>query len=174
MKYTQFLTLIGTTIAGTFLATTPASALDFSFNTYDSNTGTFSYDVTLSAGETLNINDPLALTGLAGVTNVDSTSNADLQFSNTFDSISADFQVTDGATGANTFSEAIILTSNSPLGQISYSANSSAGAFSGSVQGPALSSTAVPFEFSPSLGLLSVLSLMGFNYYRRKFQASKL
>ena len=93
---------------------------------------------------------------MGGVTAVDSDNNTDLQFSDSSDSISANFLTTDAGTGAQTFADAITLTSSNPLGTINYSGNSSVGAFTGNTQGPV---TAVPFGPKADYGIFTVLGI---------------
>ena len=175
MNTKHFLSLIATATIGTALSATSANAFDFAFNTHDAGAGTYSFDVILDLGEELRgnpTNDAIAFTGLSGITNVDSDENADLKFTNNFVSggVSVDFLTSDGAIGAagtgTTFSEAIILTSSTNLGTFSYSGNSSAGAYSGTV-------TAVPFEPSTNLGIFTLLGIWGLNRYRRKLKLQK-
>ena len=169
MNTKRFLSLIATATVGTVLSANAANALSFAFNTYDSGAGTYSFDVILDPGEELRgnpINDAIAFTGLSGITGVNSTNNGSLQFTNTFDGVSANFETSLGATGAGTFSEAIILTSSSNLGTFNYSANSSAGAFNGTI-------TPVPFEPEANLGVFTILGLIGFSRYRKKLRSQK-
>ena len=168
MNQTKLLISICMAMAGTVVSAASAQAFSFSLNTHDPGAGTYSYDITLNSGETLDIGDPLALTGLDGITAIDSTNNADLQFSNSFGSISADFLTTNSGSGAQTFSEAIILTSGNSIGTIDYSGSSSAGAFSGTTQGP----VAVPFGPSGNLGVFTLMSLIGLNHYRKKLKSN--
>ena len=175
MKNIQLLTLIGTTLAG-ILHSTAAQAFTFSLNSSNSGSGIFSYDVTLAANETLNPGDPLALTGLAGVTNVTANSNPySLASLDSFDDTSANFIASGTFTGSQVFANAISLNSFSPTGNINYSAFSSGtagGSFAGITQGP-VDATAVPFELSPDLGIFTIFGIVGLNYYRKKFKSQK-
>ena len=168
MKNRQLLTLSGAILAGIVFSASYAQALTFSYNAGNSGAGTFSYDVTLDAGEDFDLGDPLVLTGLGGITTVDSDDNLDLQFTNGFDSISDNFTVSNAASGAQILTNAIILSSNNPLGTINYSASTSAGAFDDTTQGPV---AAVPFEPSADLGIFILLGLMGLNYCYKNFKA---
>ncbi len=174
MKNLQFLTLIGTALAGTLLHSTAAQALSFSLNNSSPSNGVFSYDVTLAANETLNLGDPLALTGLAGVTDVTvNGSPYSLASSNSFDDTSANFIASGTFTGSQVFANAISLTSSNPTGNINYSAFSggtAGGSFAGITQGP-VDATAVPFELSPDLGIFTIFGIVGLNYYRQKFKS---
>ncbi|MGD1920753.1 MAG: hypothetical protein ACFCAD_18835 [Pleurocapsa sp.] len=149
MKNTRLLFLTATTIVGTVLSTTAAQAFDFSFASHNSGAGTFSYDLTLGAGETFSPGDSIALTGLSGVAVANSSSDFTITGS---DSVSSNFQPNTVLSGANTFTNAITLTSNDSLEIINYSGNSSLGSFSGTT-----SPVAVPFEPSANLGIFTLL-----------------
>lgn len=174
MNQTRLLISICMAMAGTVFSATSVQAFDFALNNHDSGAGTYSYNITVAPGETFDLGDPLALTGLGGITAVNSTDNADLQFSNSFGSISADFSTTVTNAGSTdlTFSEAIILTSSNSMGTIDYSGSSSTGAFSGTAQGPVDTPVAVPFEPSANLGIFALLGLVGLNHYRKKFKSN--
>lgn len=175
MKISKFLTLISATFAGTIFSASQAKAVSVTLSNHDTVNGTFSYDVTLAAGESLDAGTPvgtgdsIAFTNLVGLTGVDSTNNATLQFNNSFDSISANLRViTDIAADTNpqTFNNAIILTSDSLIGDTSYFALTSGGAFSSTtLQGPA---TPVPFEVSPNTGIMIVFGIAAFGYYKKR------
>ena len=158
MNNYKILIITSAALAGTLFQATSIHALTFSLN--DSVNGVFSYDLTLAPEESLNVEDPFALTNLGGVTAVNSTGNTNLQFTNNFNSTSANFSVlTPVAASPNfqVFSNVITLTSNNPVGNITYFALASGiggGAFQSTAQGPVAG--AVPFEFSPSLGLFMV------------------
>ena len=166
---------ITSAIVGTLFDTTFASALTFSLNNYDSSSGTFSYDVTLAADETLEESrDYLFLTNLAGITN---TSAVDPYTTLGFDTTSADFEVstTINATDPRTYENVISLTSSSPLGSVNYdvSYNSlSNELLDVTALGPSV--TPVPFEPSVDIGLFIIFGIFGLNYCRKKaFMKSK-
>lgn len=164
MKNIQLLFLTATAIAGAALSATSVQAFDFSFANHDAGAGTFSYDLTLSASETFSPGDSILLTGLSGVTT--SSSSGDFNIIGS-DSVSLNFEPTTVLSGANTFPNAIVLTSGDSLEVINYSGNSSLGSFSGTTSA---SPVAVPFEPSANLGVFTLLGLIGLNYYRRNFQ----
>ena len=169
MNNYKLLTITSAALAGTLFHATSTHALTFSLN--DSVNGVFSYDITLAPNESLNVNDPLALTNLAGVTAVNSTGNPNLQFTNSFSDTSANFSVSTAVAAqpnSQVFSNVITLTSNNPVGNITYFALSSGtggGAFQSTAQGPV--AAAVPFEFSPTLGLLTIGGIFAITRLRK-------
>lgn len=163
MKNTKSILTTAAVIASTVLAATTAQAFDFSFANHDSGAGTFSYDLTLDASETFSPGDSILLTGLSGVTAVSSSSDFNIIGS---DSISLNFEPSAVLSGANIFANAIVLTSSDSLEVINYSGNSSLGSFSGTT-----SPVAVPFGPSANLGTLTLLGLIGLNYYRKSFKS---
>ncbi len=174
MKIQKLLTLIGAGVAGTILAVSKVQAASLILSNHNTVNGTFSYDVTLAVGESLSLGEPLAFTNLGGLIGVNSTNNGTLQYSNSFDEVSANLLVTTpvaaDSVNPQIFNDAIILTSNNLIGDISYSALSSAGAFSSdTLQGP---STAVPFKISPIAEIMIILGIGTFTYYKQQSRSS--
>lgn len=180
MKKYQLLTLISTTVAGLLVSTVKAQAFNLNLANYDDVNGTFTYDITLDANESLNAGDPLAFTGLEGVTAVNYQNNPTLQYDDTlsnFDSISVNLQVETPITASatsQTFDDVIIISSSNPIGNINYSGSSSIGGSANIIQGPVAdnSSAAVPFDFTPSTGILGVLGLALLNQTRKRLRQS--
>lgn len=174
MNNYQLLALTSATIAGTLLSVTSAHALSISLNNSSSGSGVFSYDITLNAGESLAAGDDyIYLKNLAGVTGT----NAQYPYATDgFDSTSADFLVSTtipSDTSPQTFLNAITIMSNNPTGNIMFEGTTNTNSsefFDNGITGP-VATSAVPLEFSPSLGLVSVIGLMGLNYCRQKLKS---
>ena len=172
-KYQMF-ALTSVTIAGTLFPTVSTNALTISLNNASSGSGIFAYDITLNAGESLVAsNDYIYLTNLGGVTGTSA------QFPYTtdgFDSTSADFLVSanvSSSTSPQTFLNAITIISNNPTGNISFEGTTNANLnefLHNSIEGPVVAN-AVPFDFSPSLGILTIIGFVGLNCYRQRIKS---
>lgn len=171
MKTTQIIALASFAFVGTLFRIDPANALNFSLNNSSSGSGTFSYDVTLDAGESLETDDYIWLTNLGGVT-ATSVGAGSPYDTDGFDSTSADFIVVNpvpSLTTSQTFSNAISLTSNNPTRNINFEGTYDGfiGDFKGTISGPG---TPVPFEPDTDLAMFIFLGFLGINYYRKRFK----
>lgn len=163
----KLLTFICLTVAGTTIHQQTAQALTLSFDGVSSSEGvnTYTYSVTLQTGESLSTGDPLVFQNLSGVTGGSANNPYSLVG---FDPSSANFVVIANQSGSQTFPGVITINSTASTGIVNYSGGFSGGAFSGTIDGPAV--TPVPFEFSPSLGLAIVAGIFGLNYLRNQFR----
>ena len=174
MNNYQLLALTSATIAGTLLNATSAHALSISLNNSSSGSGIFSYDITLNAGESLAAGDDyIYLKNLAGVTGTNAQSPYATDGS---DSTSADFLVSTtipSDTSPQTFLNAITIISNNPTGNITFEGTTDANSsefLNNNIEGP-VATNAVPFDFSPSLGILTIIGFVGLNFYRQRIKS---
>ena len=163
-KISTFLTLSSLTLVGSFIASAPAAALDFSLENQTGND--YTYTVTLDADDSLGIGDQLILTNLSGVTAASASSPYTL---GGFDETSANFSVDTATSGAANLTGVISLTSPDSLAGLEYQAfftdNGTPSVANGSV-----SSAAVPFEFSPGLGIILLAGGFGLRQLKRKLR----
>ncbi len=172
MKTTQVLALTSAILVGTLFRIDAANALNFSLNNSSSGGGTFSYDITLDPGESLEEDDFIELTNLGGVTATGVGTGSPYD-TDGFDSTSADFIVVTDVPlsgSSQTFFNAISLTSNNPTGNINFEGTYDGfiNDFDGTISGPV---TPVPFEPSTNLGIFTLFSIWGFNRYRKKLKS---
>ena len=149
-----------------FVQPQAVNAFGVTYNQYSG--GAYRYTVTLdSSGESLAQGDFLRFSDLFGVTNASADSPYVLDFSN---SDEVDLRVQSNTSGPRTFNVAIF--SPAAPGTVTYTASyqvsdpdpefgSIAVSPIGTITGPA-AAQAVPFEFSPSTGLLSLAVLFWF------------
>jgi hypothetical protein len=172
----KYLAVAGLTLTGVFASQLTARALNLSYDGSSSSGNTYVYDLTLAAGESISSGEILDITGLSGITNVTATSIYDDTLTNFNSGIDVTFTastLTTNITGSSfTYDNAIILTSTSnTLGTINYEGYSNQGVFNTTTTGPVAAGAAVPFEFSPGLGLILSTGLFGCHMLRRKLTA---
>lgn len=168
-KVLKLLTFTSLTITGVALSTSSAQAYTLFLDDSDPNDNDFTYSLSLEAGESLNTSpfpDSLNIDNLADVTNV--TSDNSIYTLLGFNTTSANFLVTTPVSSSPTvqvFNQIITITSDSNvLGDINYSGGFSGGSFNSIAQGP---TAAVPWEFSPGLGILMSLGFWGLSSFKR-------
>ncbi len=168
-KFAQFLTFKSLILTTSLLVSTPASALDFSFENQTGNN--YTYTVTLDANESLDIGDQLILTNLSGVTAASASSPYIL---GGFDTTSANFFVSPtAASGADTFTGVISLTSEDSLSGLEYQAFFSDNGTPSVSNNGSVSATPVPFEPEANSGIiLLLLGGWGWRRLKRKFGRS--
>ena len=149
------------TLAVSWLTSAPAVALEFSFENQTGNN--YTYTVTLDGDDSLGLGDQLILTNLSGV----NAASANNPYSLTgFNTTSANFLVNTPTNGATNLTGVISLTSTDSLDGLNYLAfytnNGTPDFISGTI-----SSTSVPFEFSPGWGLMLVAGSFGLRRLQR-------
>lgn len=169
MKITRnLLTLSCLAITGLFSTQPKAQALTFSLDSGSPSGDVYSYSLTLEAGETLETDDILVLSNLESVTDTTATSPFEIStIGGGFSSTDAIFEVADGVTLSEpqTLSSVIQITSTASLDNVQYDLFTSSNSSSGTVT----SATAVPFEFSPGLGIVIATSFLGLRYLKNRF-----
>ena len=164
-KSSQLITIGSLTLIGSVLAINPANAFNFSLQNQTGNN--YTYTITLDANDSLDIGDQLILTNLSGVTAASATSPYTL---GGFDTTSANFSVTSAASGANTLTGVISLTSPDSLSGLEYQAFFSDNGTPAVANNGSVSATPVPFEPEANLGILLLLGGFGLHKLKRKFK----
>lgn len=169
MKINKILALISATLIGSLFQ--PISARAFNITLNNVSGSTYFYDVTLDAGERLegeeeesNFPDYIQLSNFEGLERTNATEPYATDGSS---STEADFIVPisiSSSDSSQTFSNVISLTFTNPVDNINFEAsyNGNLEEISGTI------STAVPFEFSPTFGLLFLSGLLGIKYLTKE------
>lgn len=150
-----------------------AQALSFVYQPPTGNV--YTLDLELEANEFISGIDTLVLNGLSGVTDIDDSFGVyELASAFSPNLPSYSFNVASGytASGITTLPAVLQVTSSTALNLGSYDATFSNNGTADLVSNA--NPTAVPFEFSPSVGLVFFSSVMGMNYWRRKHNSLKL
>lgn len=167
----NLLTISSIAISSIVSIQTNAEAITVSLDGGTPSGNVYNYSITLDNNESLDTFDTLVFLDLADVTNATASS----PFQNDgFGSEDANFSVTANTNGSQTLSNVIQITSNAPVGIVNYDLFTNSGSFSNTVLGPSTTATSVPFEFSPSLGLLLMGSVFGISRYVKSRKISKL
>ncbi len=133
------------------------------------------YDIGLEAGETIN-NSPASTLVFNGLDGVQTASFSDGDF--TVVSTSTSVTLTSTISGTNTFGLTdlgdLTITSNNAPGTVSWTSTTTGGISTAPISGPVSAtlpppSAAIPFEFSPGLGLILSGTLFGALKLRSKF-----
>lgn len=165
-RLNSILTTTCFTICGWFFVQPEVvNAFGVTYNQYSG--GAYRYTVTLDSSESLAQGDFLRFSDLFGVTNASENSPYDLVFRDS-DEVDLRVETNTSTSGPGTFNVAIF--SAAAPGTVNYTASYQVSdpdfgsipvSPTSTITGPA-AAQAVPFEFSPSTGLLSLLVLFGF------------
>lgn len=154
-----FLIFSSLNVAGVLFPFTSAIAFSVTFEERIDNNHT--YTITLDADDSLAVGDSLIFWNLSRVTDV----SANSPYSSSpgdFDETSANFIVDTPTNGFITLTEVITLTSPDDLNDLEYQAfytdNGTPRVASGNI-------SAVPFDFSPSLGIILWLCALGLRQF---------
>ncbi|MDJ0690167.1 MAG: hypothetical protein QNJ41_16845 [Xenococcaceae cyanobacterium MO_188.B32] len=159
----QFCLITGVAVAGAIVNAKIAWGLTISLDNNAPTNGIYSYSLTLDAGESINLGDPLVFRNLAGVTNATASNPYELGIG--FEADTADFsgsELTTANSGSLVLNSVVQITSDAGVGNVNYEifysdTNGNPSFISDIILGPATTnSTPVPFEFAPGLGLICV------------------
>jgi hypothetical protein len=177
-------TLASFTLIGLLSYQTKAQALNLLYDadSSDVDNGSFVYDIELDPDETISEFNFLLIDGLDGID--DATANNIYTSPGNSDPFSVNFSANTNISSSDprTYNNVITLLSTSKyLGDINYLGVSSIGVSDGTILGPVASpltadsfdefpglATAVPFEFSPGLGVIISTGFLGMHLLRRK------
>jgi hypothetical protein len=172
------------TLIGVLSYQTTAQALTFIYDadSSDVDNGSFVYDIELDPDETIGESNFLLIDGLDGID--DATANNIYTSPGNSDPFSVNFSANTNISSSDprTYDNAITLFSTSDiLGDINYLGDSSIGFFVDTTQGPVAPlltansfdefaglATAVPFEFSPGVGIILATGCFGIHSLRRR------
>ncbi|MCC0175421.1 hypothetical protein I4641_00300 [Waterburya agarophytonicola K14] len=161
-NFIKTLTFCSLFIISLLLKKSPAIAFSLTLESQINND--YSYTIDLDADDALDLGDRLILTNLSGVTAASANSPYTIDSSD-FDLTSANFAVDTAISGTNTLTGVISLTSADALDGLEYQAfysdNGTPRVASGNI-------VAVPFNVSPNLGILILLSGFGCHRLKRK------
>ena len=166
----KLLALSSIAIASIFFSQTDARALSVSLDGGAPSGNVYNYSVTLDSDESIDTFDSLVFLNLAGVTNATASSPFAID-TNGFGSNDANFDVITNASGSQTLSSVIQITSTATVGTVNYDLFTGSGSFSGTVLGPSATTASVPFEFSPGLGIMMITSVFALNKLKNKFDS---
>ena len=150
------------TFANFLFLGTSAEAFDFALENQTGND--YTYTINLEANDSLDIGDQLILTNLSGVTAASASNPYSLDG---FDTTSANFSVNTNTNGAATLTGVISLTSPDSLDNIDYQAFFNDNGTPSQANGTLNNTAAVPFEFSPGLGIMLILGSLGIRQLKR-------
>ena len=159
-------------IAACGLAAVQQSASAISVTLTSPGPSNYEYSVTTDPMEFLLMGDTLSFTGLSGV--IGATAPAGFASSFTSDSVTFTAQTVFGNSGGTFTISPFTIESPAALNTVAFSIDSTTGGASDFIDGPFEAvlpppSAAIPFEFSPGLGLILSGTLFGALKLRSKF-----
>jgi hypothetical protein len=176
-KFRTLITLVSLATASILATSNSAQAISLYYEPPTGNVYTLGLE--LDNDESISDVDTLVLNGLSGVSDIDDSFGVYVSsgFAPNLPSYSLNVATGYTATGATTILPVLKVTSSTPLNLATYDATFSNNGtpdlvFNANPQ--AVTSSAVPFEFSPGVGLVLFASAMGINYWRHRNNSIEL